>query len=137
MRCFECNKGRYSTRVTEVTGEVRGEKLTVSVEAQVCGRCGSQVMTEDQSSAYTTAIADAYRDQHGLLTSTDLKAIRARLGMSQRTFARFLRVGEASVKRWESGLIQDESHDELIRLKTDIETARSNTARLEGLLEVR
>ncbi len=133
MRCFEWNKGKYSNQVTEVTGEVRGEELTVSVEAQVCGNCGSQVMTDDQSSAYTGAIADAYRDKHGLLTSSRLKQIRNRLGMSQRTFANFLRVGEASVKRWESGLIQDESHDELIRLKTDLQTAKSNVARIEGL----
>lgn len=85
MRCFEWSKGKYSNQVTEVTGEVRGEELTVSVEAQVCGNCGSQVMTDDQSSAYTGAIADAYRDKHGLLTSSRLKQIRNRLGMSQRT----------------------------------------------------
>jgi hypothetical protein len=37
--------------------------------------------------------------------------------MTQRQFAEFLRVGEASVKRWETWLVQDASSDELIRVK--------------------
>jgi transcriptional regulator with XRE-family HTH domain len=51
--------------------------------------------------------------------------------LSQRAFARFLKVGVASVKRWESGLIQDEAHDQLIRLRTDLRVARRNTRELE------
>ena len=35
----------------------------------VCGRCGFQALTEEQSDAYTAASADAYRRKHGLLTS--------------------------------------------------------------------
>lgn len=132
MRCFECNKGKYSTTVTDITADVRGEKFTVSVEAEVCNRCGSQVLTNPQSAAYAVASADAYREKHGLLTTTELKGVRKRLGMSQQTFANYLHVGVASVKRWEAGLIQDESHDELIRLKTDLQTARSNVAHLEA-----
>ena len=51
--------------------------------------------------------------------------------MSQRAFAKFLRVGEASVKRWEAGLIQDEANDQLIRLRTNLEAARRNVSELE------
>lgn len=133
MRCFECSKGTYANQLARTEGEVRGEKFTVSVEARVCNRCGSQVLSDAQSSAYTIAISDAYRTKHGLLTSADLRSIRKRLHMSQQKFAAFLHVGIASVKRWEAGLIQDESHDELIRLKTDLQTARSNVAHLERL----
>lgn len=118
-------------RTAEVTGEVRGEKLTVEVEATVCDRCGFQVLTEEQSAAYTVKISDAYREQHGLLTSLQLKRIRERLGMTQKEFAKYLKVGIASVKRWEAGLIQDEAMDELIRLKTDLVHARRNVHELE------
>ena len=97
----------------------------------VCPKCGFQALTDAQSAAYTIAIADAYRMTHGLLTTEDLKAARGRLRMSQRAFAKFLRVGEASVKRWEAGLIQDEANDQLIRLRTDLEAARRNVSELE------
>jgi hypothetical protein len=43
--------------------------------------------------------------------------MREALGMSQATFAKFLRVGEASVKRWETWLVQDAGNDELMRVK--------------------
>jgi putative zinc finger/helix-turn-helix YgiT family protein len=100
----------------------------------VCSRCGFQVLTDEQSDAYTIASADAYRAKHHLLTTQELKQIRERLGMSFRAFARYLKVGEASPKRWEAGLVQDEAMDELIRLKTDLHSARGNAAQLERRL---
>ena len=131
MKCFQCDKGKLISKIAEVTGEVRGEKFTVRSEAMVCNRCGFQVLSDEQSVAYTVAISDAYRENRGLLTSKELKDIRGRRGLSQRAFARFLKVGVASVKRWESGLIQDEAHDQLIRLRTDLRVARRNTRELE------
>lgn len=136
MKCLQCDKGKLTSKTAEVAGEVRGEKFTVRSEAMVCNRCGFQALSDEQSAAYTVAISDAYRQNHGLLTSKELKDIRKRLGLSQRVFARFLKVGVASVKRWEAGLIQDEAHDQLIRLRTDLEAARRNVRELEQRLGV-
>ena len=44
------------------------------------------------------------------------------------------KVGEASPKRWEAGLVQDEAMDELIRLKADLPSARNNVRQLESRL---
>jgi len=115
--CFCCANGHLHKNRTQVSGEVRGEPFTVETEAMVCDRCGFQVLTEEQSAAYTAAISDAYRRKHGLLTSEDLREARKQLGLSQVQFAKYLKVGVASVKRWEAGLIQDQALDELIRLK--------------------
>lgn len=132
MKCFECEKGKLIARAADVQGEVKGEKYTVRTEALVCNQCGAQVLTDAQSAAYTIAIADAYREEHGLLTSRELKSIRQRFGLSQRAFARRFRgISVASVKRWEAGAIQDEAHDELLRSKTDLQTARRNLRELE------
>jgi putative zinc finger/helix-turn-helix YgiT family protein len=122
------------TRVVGMTAHVRGEAVPVRTEAMVCNRCGFQVLTDDQSSAYTIASADAYREKHHLLTTKQLKKIRECLGMSLRAFAKYLRVGEVSPKRWEAGLVQDEAMDELIRLKTDLPTARENVRALKSRL---
>ncbi len=115
MKCFRCNKGNLIEKLAEVSGEVRGEKFTVRCEAMVCDRCRFQVLSDAQSAAYTAAVSDAYREKHGLLTSREVQAIRRRLGLSQAAFARLLNLREGSVKRWESGLIQDGAHDRLIR----------------------
>jgi transcriptional regulator with XRE-family HTH domain len=58
-------------------------------------------------------IADAYRRDHDLYTSEEIKAIRGKI--TQQQFADALGVGVASVKRWELGLVQDKGNDRLIR----------------------
>jgi putative zinc finger/helix-turn-helix YgiT family protein len=98
----------------------------------MCDRCGFQALSEEQSNAYTMKSADAYRRRHKLLTSKALKAIRRLLGLSQQCFAAFLKVGVASVKRWETGLVQDASHDQLIRLRTDLTLAKRNVQDIEA-----
>ena len=136
MKCFQCAKGKMMPSVAEMTARVRGEETPVRTEAMVCNRCGFHVMTDAQSDAYTIASADAYRVKHGLLTTKELKQIREDLRMSFRAFAKYLKVSEASPKRWEAGLVQDQAMDELIRLKSVLVTARENVSQLEAHLGV-
>jgi putative zinc finger/helix-turn-helix YgiT family protein len=136
MKCFKCAKGKMMPAIADMTARVRTEEIPVRTEAMICDLCGFQVMTDAQSDAYTIASADVYRKKHGLLTTKELKQIRERLRMSFRAFAKYLKVSEASPKRWEAGLVQDQAMDELIRLKSDLETARENVAQLEAHLGV-
>lgn len=136
MKCFECERGRLVSKLTTMTAHIRGEEVLVRAEAMMCSHCGSLVLSDEQSAAYTIASADAYRKKHGLLTTKELKEIRARLKMSFHAFAKYLKVGEASPKRWEAGLVQDEAMDELIRLKADLPAARENVRQLKSRLRV-
>jgi putative zinc finger/helix-turn-helix YgiT family protein len=136
MKCFQCEKGKMVGKLAEMIAHVRGEEVPVRTEAMVCNRCGFQVLTDEQSAVYTIASADAYREKHNLLTTKELKEIRGRLGMSLRAFAKYLKVGEASPKRWEAGLVQDEAMDELIRVKADLPAARENVKQLKSRLSV-
>lgn len=133
MKCGNCGKGRMVTRQTSVESTMRGESYTITVTGEVCNKCGFVVFTEQQADLYTLASADAYRKAHGLLTNAELKAARRRLGMTQQQFADRLRVGIASVKRWELGAIQDESSDQLIRLSTDLQAAQDNLRQIKQL----
>jgi len=136
MKCFQCEKGKMVSKLADMIAHVRGEEVPVRTEAMVCSRCGFRVLSDEQSAVYTIASADAYREKHNLLTTKELKEIRGRLGMSFRAFAKYLKVGEASPKRWEAGLVQDEAMDQLIRVKADLPAARENVRRLESRLRV-
>jgi DNA-binding XRE family transcriptional regulator/uncharacterized phage-associated protein len=83
-------------------------------------------MTTEQMNSFRKISADSYREKHALLTSSQIIAYREELGMSQSAFARYLSVGEASIKRWETYYVQDTSQDELIRLKCDNASAEMN-----------
>jgi putative zinc finger/helix-turn-helix YgiT family protein len=117
-----------------LTGERNGEEFTVTVEGLHCGNCGYETISNRQSGEFTKAISDAYRAKHGLLAGVEIKARRVALSMSQLDFAAYLGVGPASVKRWESGQVQDRAMDSLIRLKTNPEEARGNLRSLESQL---
>jgi len=117
MICLRCDCEDFVASEAEVRQDFRGESLTVRTPVMACARCGWHTVGNDQIDDLRKRTADAYRKKHHLLTSTQIKAMRQSLNMTQRQFAEFLRVGEASVKRWETWLVQDASSDELIRVK--------------------
>lgn len=131
-KCFNCNKGTLVYSTVNLTGTRNNEEFTVNVPGLKCGWCGYSTIDNRHSGDFSRAISDAYRRAHGLLSGTEIRMRRSEwLQMSQQDFADYLGVGIASVKRWESGQVQDRAMDELIRLKTDPVAARNNLHALE------
>lgn len=130
MRCLVCGKAKMTRANSPVEAEYRGERFTVTVPNMSCPKCGYQSVDGKDLTEMMRLLADEYRRNHGLLTSLQVKGFREQRGETQKQFADYLRVGEASVKRWELGAIQDDAMDELIRLKCDSEKARENANRL-------
>lgn len=62
---------------------------------------------------------NAYRKNHGLLTSYEIAEIRGLYGMSQADLAILLGWGEVTITRYETKSIQDETYDQLIRMVRD------------------
>jgi putative zinc finger/helix-turn-helix YgiT family protein len=118
MICLKCDNEDFALKPdAEVEQEFRGETFKIVSPVMECKHCGWRVLAEGQMDELGRRTSDAFRKRHNRLTSEEIKELRISLNMSQRQFADFLRVGEASVKRWENWRIQDASSDELIRLK--------------------
>lgn len=129
MICFKCDSEKFVLRDDAIVEqEFKGETLQVRTPVMACEKCGWQALGPGQLDELRKRTADTYRQQHGLLTSSQIKAKRSSLKMSQRQFADFLRVGEASVKRWETWQVQDASSDELIRVKVEMKQLRATIA---------
>jgi putative zinc finger/helix-turn-helix YgiT family protein len=126
MKCLHCNNDQFVEQNTRFTPEIKGEVVEVIVPCMICNKCNAPLMNNDQMNVLRKATADKYREIHGLLTSSEIIAYRENLGMSQAALARYLNVGEASIKRWETYFIQDASQNELIRLKCDEASAEIN-----------
>ncbi len=134
MICIKCENEVFAEKPNAIIEqEFRGEKLKVRTTASACTKCGWTTLTLRQTDEVRRLAADAYRRKHGLLTSEQIKAIRNLKGMSQRDFAAFLGVGEASVKRWETWLVQENSSDQLIRAKCVAEISQLELA--DSLME--
>lgn len=126
MKCLKCNHDKFIEQSIRFSPEVKDEIVEVIVPCMVCKNCHTTLMNTEQMNTLRRAAADKYRELHGLLTASQIVAYREELGMSQSAFARYLNVGEASIKRWETYYVQDASQDELIRLKCDDASAEMN-----------
>jgi len=126
MECFECGKGSLVPAVVDLTGYRHDEAFTVRAHGLECTACGFRTIDSDYTEEFTKLVSDAYREKHGILTGSQIREARRRLRMSQDEFARYLKVGPASVNRWENGQIQDEAMNELLLPKTDPSAARQN-----------
>ncbi len=126
MKCLQCGEERFEKKKMRFTPEIKGEYVAVLVMTHVCTGCNTPLMDSHQMNHLRRAAADQYRRMHQLLTSEEIVKFRQALGMSQTAFANYLKVGEASVKRWETYYVQDVVQDENIRLKCDEAYAESN-----------
>ncbi len=78
-----------------------------------CNACGEEVLPAELIARIE---AERYR-LDGLLSPTEVLAVRKRLGLTQRDMSKLLGVGEKSYTRWELGLsVQTKSMDNLVRL---------------------
>jgi len=122
MICLRCdNKEFVPEQDAVIEQELRGELFHVHTPVVKCSKCGWVTVDAATGEELRRRTADAYRKKHRLLTSDEIRSLRQLLDMSQKEFAAFARVGEASVKRWETWLVQEKSSDELIRLKCEKE----------------
>lgn len=126
MKCLNCNFEKFELKNIRFNPEIKGEEVEVVVPSFVCTECQTPLMDGEQMNALRKCAADKYRKQHHLLTSEEIVKYRASLGMSQVAFANYLKVGEASIKRWETYFVQDIVQDDHIRLKCDEAYAELN-----------
>jgi len=117
MICLRCDNQEFVPKQDAVIEqEFKGEVFQVQAPALACSKCGWITLDAETTDELRRRTADAYRKKHGLLTSDEIRALRQLLDMNQKEFAAFVGVGEASVKRWETWLVQERSSDQLIRL---------------------
>ena len=95
---------------------VRGVVMGFSINVDVCETCGEVLFDEARDQRLLAEAFAEYRRQKNLLGSQEIKAIRERFALSQKSFASLLGMSEATINRYESGALQEETHDNMIRL---------------------
>ncbi len=126
MNCLKCGCNKFFNQQVRFRPEVKEQVVEVILQSKVCENCKTPLVDAQQMNILRRAAADKYRELNQLLTSSQIIDYRENLGMSQAAFARYLSVGEASIKRWETYYIQDASQDEHIRIKCDEACAETN-----------
>jgi len=100
----------------EQTIPVRGEPVAVAASIRHCAVCNEALVSEDCDAEMLERAYGQYRTRHGLLAPREIREIRDKYGLSQRSMARLLGWGDITVHRYENGALQDAAHDSLLRL---------------------
>ena len=95
--------------------DCRGRTFSYPLDCYICPVCNLTRSTVQQTTAAQIRVADLYRRKVGLLTGTQIKRYRQRLGLSQHQLAAKIRCAKMSIIRWESGSIQKEASDIALR----------------------
>ena len=114
INCPKCNS-LLEQRKLKKQKSFRGEEIEYEMDAFVCPECGLEAGTAKSAGDLQCAIADAYREKAGLLTGEKIKSLRRAKGLTQQDLSNELKVGIASIKRWETGNIQSFSMDHALR----------------------
>jgi putative zinc finger/helix-turn-helix YgiT family protein len=119
MEIPSCPKGHgiMELKKMEKATTFRGVNVSFEADAYVCPQCGLEAGTVQSAGAVQRAIADAYRTKMDLLTGEEIKALRKAWGLTQKDLAELMNIGIASIKRWETGLIQSKSMDQALRMQ--------------------
>ncbi len=118
MSALNCPKGHGPMKQEKVTKETtfRGVDINYKANVFVCPECGLEAGTIKTAGAIQKEIADAYRIKAGLLTGDKIKSLRTSRGLTQQQLAELMNIGVASIKRWETGLIQSKAMDRSLRV---------------------
>ena len=110
--CVVCGEERsFRHEQQSVEFEVRGETLIFDVPVKVCAACG---VIEDEVDPAEIAF-QMYRKEKGLQTPQQIREIRERYRLSQKSFAALLGMSEATINRYEGGGVQNKVQDTAIR----------------------
>ena len=126
-RCPECGKKDVRPVTVSHTSQIRydGRVYAVAVpklRVPRCKACGELVF----DNVADEQIAQALRDQLGLLSGEQIRNNREQLKLSQRKLAEHLGVAVETISRWETGaLTQSRAMDRYLRLYFGVPEARA------------
>ena len=126
-QCPECKKKDVRLAVVAHTSQVKHDGRLYVVEIPKlrvprCEACGEMVF----DNAADEQIAQALREQLGLLLCGAIRRNREHLGLSQRQLAEHLGVAVETISRWETGaLTQSRAMDRYLRVYFGVPEARA------------
>lgn len=114
--CPNCEKETDVERIgTREKVLVRGEPVEVDAEYSACQECG----VEFEDTRGTDALSNAYREyrrRHAMLQPEEIRTWRKKYSLTQKELAGLLGWGDVTLSRYETGALQDEAHEKILRL---------------------
>ena len=112
-----CCMEEHDVKTVRVSEKAAFKGVRVEYEAtyQYCDLAEELYLNENQLQENDVRLKDAYRKAEGLLTSSEIIAIRAKYGISQSDLCILLGWGAKTITRYEGHQVQDKAHDTILK----------------------
>ena len=100
----------------KATYRIKGEPIEILETVRINLKNNEEIFDEELEDKNLENIYNQYRKKHSLLMPNRIKEIREKYGVSQRAFSRILGWGEVTIHRYETGALQDRSHNDALVL---------------------
>ena len=115
VKCKFCDEYHLELKKEKRTANIKGKLIKYDAEYYFCPELEESFEDGELINKNLNNARNNYRELAGLLTTHEIVAVREHLGLSQRDLAILLGMGEASISRIESKVIQDKTTDDSIR----------------------
>lgn len=99
--------------------QIKETKVSAEITILECKHCHEEIYDRDVEIKNDILLFDEYKRKNHLLTSAEIIKIREGYGLSQTALSKILGFGIKTITRYENGAIQDNTHDNLLRLMID------------------
>jgi DNA-binding transcriptional regulator YiaG len=142
MKICNCKKSKpFKSETVLFKPKMRGrgksqtfQEYPVSIQVTICENCSCFIYGKKEKDAILRLANEARRKDLGFLTGDEIQALREKLGLSRRLFAKYLRFSTRSIELWEiRNQPYEASNDELIRIKCSDAFIKAHSKELEEL----
>lgn len=133
-QCPICGEGNLQPRVGKNLVEYKGQSEELELQFSLCDACGSEQSDSAQLRTNKRAMVAFKKAVDGLLSGTEVRAIREELGLSQAEAAQIFGGGPVAFSKYESDDVsQSEAMDKLLRLAAELPVAFDLLANQAGI----
>ncbi len=106
MICAECGSSEMALVDSPVMEAFKGHEFVIEgIIHWECPECGEVEYPAESLHELDLKLNDLYRQEEGLLSPTEIRQLREKLGITQVQLERIIGVRSPTVSRWESGAI--------------------------------
>jgi HTH-type transcriptional regulator/antitoxin MqsA len=132
--CRICGEGHLTVQVEKNPVEYKGVNEELDSFYSVCDACGSEQADAAQTRTNKRLMVAFKKRVDGLLTGSEVRALRERLGLTQSQAAQVFGGGPVAFSKYESDDVsQSEAMDKLLRLADELPSAVDLLCRQAGV----
>ncbi|MDD2716780.1 MAG: DUF4065 domain-containing protein [Candidatus Wallbacteria bacterium] len=115
--CPYCEDEREVERITKTeTFKIRNEAIQVKTKLLKCKKCHEEFEDPESKEDCLKMAYEIYREKFKWMKPEEIRKLRKEYDLTQKELASLLGFGEVTLSRYENGALQDETHDQVLKL---------------------